>query len=204
MLGYRYEAQTIEGFVQQVAVNYVSKGYWFLARHVENLPVRLTLFVSDLSILNVCEIGGLHMRQMNLVHLLLHLRAVQVATLGSTCAVFRISELCLVSILREGRKHFEADDFVEALGGCGELLHVAVIERAKLGPVQEGPIFVVQNDVDRIGTGGRAGIQRMTRRRTLCWPSADCSAWTRWPGARGKHQWGAFRLVVWKECTPEL
>lgn len=29
MLGYRYEAQTIEGFVQQVAVNYVSKGYWF-------------------------------------------------------------------------------------------------------------------------------------------------------------------------------
>jgi hypothetical protein len=29
MLGYRYEAQTIEGFVQQVAVSYVSKGYWF-------------------------------------------------------------------------------------------------------------------------------------------------------------------------------
>ncbi len=29
MLGYRYEAETIEGFVQQVAVSYVSKGYWF-------------------------------------------------------------------------------------------------------------------------------------------------------------------------------
>ena len=26
---YRYEAQTIEGFVQQVAVQYVTKGYWF-------------------------------------------------------------------------------------------------------------------------------------------------------------------------------
>jgi len=28
-LGYRFEAKTIEGFVQQVAVHYVSKGYWF-------------------------------------------------------------------------------------------------------------------------------------------------------------------------------
>ncbi len=29
MNGYRYEAQTIEGFVQQVAVQYVARGYYF-------------------------------------------------------------------------------------------------------------------------------------------------------------------------------
>lgn len=29
MTGYRYEAQTIEGFVQQVAVHYVARGYYF-------------------------------------------------------------------------------------------------------------------------------------------------------------------------------
>lgn len=29
MNGYRYEAQSIEGFVQQLAVHYVARGYWF-------------------------------------------------------------------------------------------------------------------------------------------------------------------------------
>ena len=29
MIGYRYEAPTIEGFVQQVAVHCVARGYWF-------------------------------------------------------------------------------------------------------------------------------------------------------------------------------
>ena len=29
MEGYRCEATTLEGFVQQLAVGYVSRGYWF-------------------------------------------------------------------------------------------------------------------------------------------------------------------------------
>src|ERR1039457_5329859 len=117
-------------------------------------PGRLTITHAcrKLTILDVCKIRRSHVWQMDFVHLLSHLRAVKVAAMGSACAVFGISESCLFAILREGGKHFVAYDLVEALGGCCELLHVAVSERTKLRPVQKRPVLVVQDDVDRVGS----------------------------------------------------
>src|SRR6266581_3930158 len=90
------------------------------------------------------------MRLVDLVHLFLHLNSIRVALLGGEEAIISVPQGGLRMAMLEGREHFVAQDFVEALGHGGEGLQVRVVERPYGCVVEDIQVGLAEHQVDRV------------------------------------------------------